>query len=81
MPFIQYFIFLSAKSQIMSDIISPCIKLCHRDSKGLCFGCRRTGEEIGNWLKYTDEERKAIIKETGNRSNVPGETPPGNFLR
>lgn len=65
----------------MAEIISPCIKICHRDSNGLCFGCRRTGEEIGNWSKYTDEERKIIIEKTGSRSNVPGETPPGNFLR
>ena len=65
----------------MSEIQSPCIKLCHRDSNGLCFGCRRTGEEIGKWSSYTNEERKAIIDKTSHRSNVKGETPPGNFLR
>ena len=65
----------------MSEILSPCIKICHRDSKGVCFGCRRTGEEIGNWSKYTNEERKEIIDKIRHRSNVRGETPPGNFLR
>lgn len=65
----------------MSEIPSPCMKICFRDSNDVCFGCRRTGEEIGNWSKYSDEEKKAIIDKTVHRSNVSGETPPGNFLR
>ncbi len=65
----------------MSEIHSPCIKLCHRDSNGVCFGCRRTGEEIGNWSKFSNNEKKAVIENTYKRSNVRGETPPGNFLR
>ncbi len=65
----------------MSEVQSPCIKLCHRDSKDVCFGCRRTGEEIGRWSKMSDEERKAVIAETYNRTNVTGEMPPGNYLR
>jgi uncharacterized protein len=65
----------------MSEIPSPCIKICFRDSNGICFGCRRTGEEIGNWSKFTDAEKKEVLKKILNRMNVPGETPPGNFLR
>ena len=65
----------------MEEIQSPCIKLCFRDSNDVCFGCRRTGEEIGNWSKYTDEEKKAVIEKTHQRTNVRGESPPGNFLR
>lgn len=65
----------------MVEIQNPCIKLCHRDSNDVCFGCRRTGEEIGKWSKYTNEEKKAVIEKTSKRRNVPGETPPGNFLR
>lgn len=65
----------------MPEIPSPCIKICFRDSKGVCFGCRRTIEEIGNWTKYTDEERRAVHEEILERTNVPGEMPPGNFLR
>jgi predicted Fe-S protein YdhL (DUF1289 family) len=65
----------------MAEIQSPCMKICFRDSKDVCFGCRRTGEEIGKWSKYTDEERKEILNKTTTRRNVPGESPPGNFLR
>lgn len=30
----------------MEDIKSPCIQICRADSNGVCFGCRRTNEEI-----------------------------------
>lgn len=62
-------------------IPSPCTKICFLDSKSICFGCRRTREEIGNWSKYTDEEKKAILEKIPDRLNVPGEMPPRNFLR
>ena len=65
----------------MEEVQSPCIKICFRDSNDVCFGCRRTGEEIGNWSKYTNEEKKAVIEKTHHRTNVRGESPPGNFLR
>jgi uncharacterized protein len=65
----------------MSEIPSPCLKICFRDSKGVCFGCRRTSEEIGNWSKYSEEEKKAILEKILDRTNVPGEMPPGNYLR
>lgn len=65
----------------MSEVPSPCMKICFRDSKDVCFGCRRTGEEIGNWSKYTDDEKKEVLKKIVHRTNVPGEAPPGNFLR
>ncbi len=65
----------------MSEIQSPCIKQCHRDSKDVCFGCRRTGEEIGKWSKMTNEEKLAVIDKTYRRTNVAGEMPPASFLR
>jgi predicted Fe-S protein YdhL (DUF1289 family) len=65
----------------MVEIQNPCIKLCHRDSNDVCFGCRRTGEEIGMWSKYTNEEKATVIDKIRHRTNVKGENPPGNFLR
>jgi len=64
----------------MEDIQSPCISVCQYDSNGVCFGCRRTVNEAGNWSKYTHKERAAIIKELSVRRNVAGEEPQG-FLR
>ena len=42
---------------------SPCILVCSIDIKtGYCFGCGRTGAEIGNWTVYSDAERRAIME-------------------
>lgn len=64
----------------MEEIKSPCIKVCQHDSKGICFGCRRTKEEVGNWSTYSNEQKEEIIMKTRQRKNVPGEAPRG-FLR
>jgi predicted Fe-S protein YdhL (DUF1289 family) len=41
---------------------SPCIRLCVVDrARGLCAGCGRTLAEIGGWMTFTDEERRAIM--------------------
>lgn len=41
---------------------TPCILVCSIDIKtGYCFGCGRTGAEIGSWTAYSDAERRAIM--------------------
>lgn len=41
---------------------TPCILVCSIDIKtGFCFGCGRTGDEIGNWTVFSDTERSAIM--------------------
>lgn len=41
---------------------SPCILVCSIDMvTGYCFGCGRTREEIGGWMLYSSEERRAIM--------------------
>ena len=43
------------------SIWSPCVKVCFVDPEaGLCVGCFRSLEELGQWTRYTDEERAAI---------------------
>ena len=64
----------------MEKVMSPCISVCQYDSKDVCFGCRRTKDEIGKWSFYTNEEKAQVIKNTGERRNVPGEQPT-KFLR
>lgn len=51
-------------------IESPCVNICRYDSKGLCYGCKRSFKEITNWLKYTPKERSTIMKELPNRKNA-----------
>ncbi|MCG6144255.1 DUF1289 domain-containing protein [Leptospira bandrabouensis] len=54
---------------------SPCTKVCMMDpDSGLCAGCYRTIEEIGNWSRMTEEERNEVWNELPQRKagNSPG---------
>lgn len=64
----------------MQNIESPCIKVCQHDSVGVCFGCRRTREEVSKWWGYSNEEKAEVIKNSSKRRNVEGESPTV-FLR
>ena len=47
---------------------SPCINICILDEeRGLCRGCLRSLDEIGNWSFYTEAERKRIMAELAER--------------
>jgi uncharacterized protein len=40
-------------------IKSPCTKICKIDNeKGFCMGCNRTIEEITNWCRYDNQQKK-----------------------
>jgi len=52
----------------MTKIITPCKQICELDSdKQICKTCKRTDEEIANWLDYTPAERKAVMKQIKDR--------------
>ncbi|TKT79158.1 DUF1289 domain-containing protein [Aquamicrobium sp. LC103] len=47
----------------MTAIESPCILVCSMDmATGYCFGCGRTRDEIGAWLTYSPQERRAVME-------------------
>ncbi|MBI4275937.1 MAG: DUF1289 domain-containing protein [Rhizobiales bacterium] len=46
----------------MSEIASPCTKICVLDSaSGVCLGCGRSTDEIERWLNYTSAERAHVM--------------------
>ena len=54
----------TALRNLMSEIDSPCNKVCVVDaSSGLCIGCGRTLAEIGSWLGLTSDQRRRIMAE------------------
>jgi predicted Fe-S protein YdhL (DUF1289 family) len=59
----------------MDNVPSPCINVCRADSKGVCYGCKRTREEVGNWMLYTNEEKQAVVEQLPKRTNA--EQMPG----
>ncbi len=43
------------------DIKSPCVKICTLEN-GVCIGCRRTQDEIREWVIMTDNQREKIME-------------------
>jgi predicted Fe-S protein YdhL (DUF1289 family) len=47
---------------------SPCLKICTYDPEcGLCRGCGRTLEEIGDWYCMSDQGRRAVMEKLPER--------------
>lgn len=46
----------------LTVVSSPCTGVCSLDADGLCYGCRRSGEEIAGWLAMTEAERLALMR-------------------
>lgn len=52
----------------MTRASSPCVRVCLLDPEtGLCEGCGRTREEIGQWFRLSEEERLRIMAELPER--------------
>lgn len=45
------------------EVVTPCIGVCTVGPGNLCIGCLRTTDEIGNWLKYSPQDRNRIMAE------------------
>lgn len=50
------------------EIETPCIKICVVDPEsGFCIGCGRTRGEIGAWLGFDANQRRAVMAELPER--------------
>ncbi|MEJ8568883.1 DUF1289 domain-containing protein [Elongatibacter sediminis] len=54
-------------ARISDPVQSPCIGVCTLGPNDLCIGCMRTSREIGDWLGYSEAERKRITAELPGR--------------
>jgi predicted Fe-S protein YdhL (DUF1289 family) len=53
---------MKKKSPKASLVPSPCISVCTMDEDiGFCRGCLRTLEEIGEWERYDDAQKREIL--------------------
>jgi len=41
--------------------LSPCTGVCRLDTRGLCMGCLRTGDEIARWTRMSDAEKIRLM--------------------
>ena len=46
---------------------SPCISVCILNDKNVCEGCYRTALEITDWVMYSDDEKRDVLKLCGTR--------------
>jgi uncharacterized protein len=47
---------------------SPCISVCQiDDATGWCLGCKRTLDEIRDWIIMTPEERQRVLDQLTGR--------------
>lgn len=51
-----------------TSVPSPCIAVCQMDAENrYCIGCRRSLDEIRDWMILTAEEKRAILDQVAAR--------------
>ena len=54
--------------------VTPCISVCKIDPiTNECIGCKRTQEEIKDWITYTPEQRLAVMQRLGYGKRISRE--------
>lgn len=46
--------------QVTESADSPCVRICCLDEHNVCLGCGRTLDEIRDWSKMNDAEKRAV---------------------
>jgi len=41
---------------------SPCRGICQSDARGYCRGCLRSREERFNWMKFSDAQKREVLR-------------------
>lgn len=47
---------------------SPCIAVCVLDEDDVCTGCFRTANEITQWTRLTEDQRRKVNAQAAARS-------------
>ena len=51
-------------------VISPCNSKCSLGKDGRCVSCKRSVHAIANWTLFTNDEKRAIMKEIKKLTGV-----------
>ena len=58
-------------SPVGTDIASPCVSICRMDpGSGLCEGCLRTIDEITQWSRASDSDKRALWQRLAERAQA-----------
>lgn len=44
------------------EILSPCIGVCEANNRGYCKGCFRSRDERLYWLKFTEADKRHVVR-------------------
>ena len=54
----------------VGQVPSPCVKVCRLDDDGFCIGCKRSIDEIRDWMIMSDYEQNKLLHELMWRKDV-----------
>lgn len=57
-------------NQSAAPVSSPCVYICALDDNDICMGCYRSAEEITQWGRYSDAEKRAVLQAVGERERA-----------
>lgn len=57
-----------ARRMIDTTVSSPCVQICHIDkARDQCTGCKRTIDEIRDWMIMTADEKRSVLAALDDR--------------
>ncbi|MBJ9976085.1 DUF1289 domain-containing protein [Pseudomonas sp. S75] len=56
----------------LQPVASPCVNICALDEQDICTGCQRTVQEITQWTRMDDDQRRAVIQRCHERAVAAG---------
>jgi len=59
----------AAAAEAAQPVASPCVSICRMDpASGLCVGCLRTLDEIAQWSRLNDDDKRAVLDQLEARA-------------
>lgn len=55
-------------SEVEKPVKSPCVSVCALDENDVCVGCYRSANEISFWSRYSNAERREVLKASLERA-------------
>jgi hypothetical protein len=52
---------------VAEKVRSPCVSICALDNDDICVGCHRSGDEITQWSRLTNEEKLDVLRNVAER--------------
>ena len=49
------------------NVPSPCVSICALDENDVCVGCFRSGTEISQWGRLSNEQKRDVLKNVAKR--------------